>query len=128
VARHRATPALNTLTLIINRCALALTALLAASGTLTACGRKDETAPPTPGPAVITALSATIAASGLLTGGGLDGSRPDSSAALATSAVASAAKPGPVSTMTQDQASEAMPLPGQANDPSTPAPSEAKGS
>ena len=111
----------------INRSALALTALLAAGGTLTACGRKDASAPLAPAGVVIAAPSAAGAASGPVTGGGVDGSLPDTAAALAVPGVASAAKASPPSTMTRDQESKAMPLPGQANDHSTLAPAKTKG-
>ena len=103
----------------MNRSALALTALLAASGILTACGRKDAAAPLVPAGAVIAAPAAAGVASGPVTGGVVDGSLPDTTAALAAPGVAAAAKASSPSTMSRDQESKAMPLPGQANDHST---------
>ena len=111
----------------MNRYALALTALLAAGGTLTACGRKDAPAPLSPAGAVIAAPSAAGSTSGPVTGGGVDTSLPDTTAALAVPGVASAAKASPPSTMSRDQESKSMPLPGQANDHSTLVPPKAKG-
>ena len=103
----------------MNRYALALTALMASGGTLTACGRKDAPAPLSPAGAVIAAPSAAGSTSGPVTGGVVDTSLPDTTAALAVPGVASAAKASPPSTMSRDQESKAMPLPGQANDRST---------
>ena len=97
----------------MNRCASMLFVLLAAGGSLTACGRKDEAAP-----AVVTAPTPAVAASGPL---------PETAAALATPGTAPAANASPPSTMTRDQESKAMPLPGQANDHSTPKPAKPKG-
>lgn len=111
----------------MNRFALALPVLLVAAGAMTACDRKDAAAPLTPSAAVFTAPSAVGGASGPVTGGVPDGSLPDTSAALAKPGVAPAANASPPSTMTRDQESKAMPLPGQVNDHSTPAPSKAKG-
>ena len=128
------------MTLNINRYALTLSALLVAGGTTTACGQKDAATPPTPtAPAVMESSAAVIApsaavtppaatASGLVTGGERDGSLPDTAAALATPGVAPAANARPPSTMTPEQESKAMPLPGQANDHSTPARAKPKGS
>ncbi len=111
----------------MNRYALALTALLAAGGTLSGCGRKD--APPSVAPAgVVTAApSASRAGSGPVTGGAMDGSLPDTTAALAVPGGAPVAKASPPSTMSRDQESKSMPLPGQANDHSVLVPPKAKG-
>lgn len=86
---------------------------------MTACGRKDGAAPLGPTGVVTAAASAAGAASGPITGGAVDGSLPDTTAALAVPGVASAAKASPPSTMSREQESKAMPMPGQANDHST---------
>lgn len=106
----------------MNRCASMLFVLLVAGGSLTACGRKDEATP-----AVVTAPTPAVAASGPVTGGASDASLPETAAALATPGTAPAANASPPSTMTRDQESKAMPLPGQANDHSTPKPAKPKG-
>ena len=117
----------NTLTMTMNRCAFLLIALFAAGATLTACGQKEAAVPLAPAAVVITAPTAAVAASGPVTGGASDGSLPDTAAALASPGTVPGANASPPSTMTREQESKAMPLPGQANDHSTPMPAKAKG-
>ena len=106
----------NDVTSYPHRYALAWAALLVAGSSLGGCGR-PESNPPQAG-AAVTPVSPSIPVP--VTGGVKDGSLPDTTAALSAPGTASAGKASPPSTMTQDQESKAMPMPGQANDHSTP--------
>ena len=98
--------------------------LLVVGSSLSACGRPESTPPQAATAAIPVSPQTTVS----VTGGAKDGSLPDTAAALATPGTASAGKGSPPSTMTRDQESKAMPMPGQVNDHSTPASAKSKGS
>ena len=106
------------------RYALVWTALLAAGSSLSACNRPESSRPQG---AAATAVQGSPAASLPTTGDAKDGSLPETAAALAAAGSAPAATTSPSSTMSRDQESKAMPMPGQVNDHSTPATAKPKG-
>ena len=107
-----------------NRHALVWAALLVVGSSLSACGRPESK----PSQASTAATQLPPLTSLPVTGGAKDGSVPDTAAALSAPGTASAGNASPSSTMTRDQESRAMPMPGQVNDHSTPASAKPKGS